>query len=172
MFASRPLAELQAEQAANAERTFEGARAVTTEAPRRAAPVPVLDINFEDLPDEAYEEFAFPLQTTPGTIYVLGIEDDSILFEIQEVARDEAANDIIKFALHSTFRRAIDAEGNEIEDGLKILMDAIDPNRKGPKERRKYLMEVVLAAVDKWSEELTDVSMRPMNRAQRRARRR
>lgn len=165
---------MQAEQSAAAQSLPDpGAAPVPAAAPARpSAPVPVLDIDFADLPEESYEEFAFPLQTTPGNIYVLGIDDDSILFELMEVARDDSPNEIIKFALHSTFRRALDSSGNEIENGRKVLMEAIDPHRNGPKERRKYLMDVVLAAVDKWSEELTDASMRPMNRAQRRARRR
>jgi hypothetical protein len=178
MFASRPLAELQAENAAaeQAERERRAAPAaavpatVAAEAPRRMAPVPVLDISFEDLPDQEYEEFNFPLKTTPGVIYTLGLDDDSVLFEIQEVAMEESQNQIILFALNATFRRAVYEDGTEVENGRKMLMDAIDPHRRGAKESRKYLMEVVLSAIDRWTEELTDTSMRPQNRAQRRAR--
>ena len=178
MFASRPLAELQAENAAaaQAERERQAASAapapatVAPEAVRRTAPVPVLDISFEDLPDQAYEEFNFPLKTTPGIIYTLGIDDDSVLFEIQEVAMEESQNAIMMFAFESTFRRAVYEDGTEVENGRKVFFDAIDPHRRGQKESRKYLLEVVLSAIDRWAEELTDTSMRPQNRAQRRAR--
>lgn len=173
MFASRPLAELQAENAAaeQAERERpEPPATIAPEPPRRTAPVPVLDISFEDLPDQEYEEFNFPLKTTPGVIYTLGIDDDSVLFEIMEVSREESPNEIIMFALSATFRRAVHEDGTEVENGRKMLMDAADPHRRGEKESRKYLMEVVLSAIDRWTEELTDTSMRPQNRAQRRAR--
>lgn len=178
MFASRPLAELQAENAAaeqaerdrRAQPATPGPAAVAPEAPRRAAPVPVLDISFEDLPDQEYEEFNFPLKSTPGIIYTLGIDDDSVLFEIMEVSREEGLNETITFCLESTFRRAVYEDGTPVENGRKVFLDAIDPYRRGEKESRKYLMEVVLSAVDRWSEELTDTSMRPQNRAQRRSR--
>lgn len=178
MFASRPLAELQAEQAAaeQAERERRAAPAavvpatVAAEAPRRTVPVPVLDISFEDLPDQDYEEFNFPLKTTPGVIYTLGIEDDGVLFEIMEVLREDSLNEAITFALGATFRRAVHEDGTEVENGRKMFLDAIDPHRRGEKESRKYLMEVVGSAIDRWTEELTDTSMRPQNRAQRRSR--
>lgn len=176
MFASRPLAELQAENAAaeQAERERQAQPVVHDAAPpRQTVPVPVVDISFEDLPDQEYEEFAFPLRVTPENVYVLGIDDDAILFEIMEVSRDESPNAIIEFVLTETFRRAVRAaDGTEVENGLKVLLDAINPNRKGEKESRKYLMEVVLSAIDRWAEELTDTSMRPQNRAQRRRARR
>lgn len=174
MFASRPLAELQAENAAaeqaERERQMQPAT-IAPEPPRRSAPLPVLDIDFEDLPDQEYEEFNFPLKTTPDVIYTLGIDDDSILFEIMEVSREDSLNETILFCLESTFRRAVYKEdGSEVENGLKMLMDAVDPHRRGEKESRKYLMGVVMGAIDRWAEELTDTSMRPQNRAQRRAR--
>jgi hypothetical protein len=176
MFASRPLAELQAENAAaeqaEKERRAQPAAAIDpTPAPvRRAAPVPVLDISFEDLPDQDYEEFNFPLKNTPGIVYTLGIEDDSVLFEIMEASREDSPNEIIKFCLSATFRRAVYEDGTPVDNGLKVLLEATDPHRRGEKESRKYLMEVVLSAIDRWTEELTDTSMRPQNRSQRRAR--
>lgn len=137
---------------------------------RRTAQLPVVDISFEDIPEQEYEDFAFPLKTVPGIVWVLGIEDDAVLFDIMEVTREESPNEIIKFCLSATFKYAVDEEGNEIENGLKRLMEATDPHRRGEKESRKYLMEVCMSAVDRWCEELTDTSMRPQNRAQRRAR--
>lgn len=176
-FASRPLAELQAEQAAESAKIIAGPdfeaeplRAVNS-AGRVAAPI--IDISFEDLPEQEYEEFAFPLKVTPDIVYVLGIEDDAILFEIMEVSREESPNQIIEFVLSQTFRRAVNAhDGSEIQNGLKVMLDAINPDRKGEHESRKYLMEVVLSAIDRWAEELTDTTMRPQNRAQRRRARR
>jgi hypothetical protein len=173
MFASRPLAELQAENAAaeQAERERQAQPAtIAPEPPRRTAPVPVLDISFEDLPDQDYEEFNFPLKNSPGVIYTLGIDDDGVLFEIMEVLREDSLNEAISFALSATFRRAVYEDGTEVENGRKMFLDAIDPHRRGEKESRKYLMEVVGSAIDRWTEELTDTSMRPQNRAQRRAR--
>jgi hypothetical protein len=173
MFTSRPLAEMQAEQAALSSARSNGSvpePETAAQVPRRAAPLPVVDISFDDIPEQQYEDFAFPLRTTPGFVYVLGIDDDSVLFEIMEAAREDSPNEIIKFCLSATFRRAVDSEGNEVENGLRQLMEATDPHRRGEKESRKYLMEVVMSAIDRWCEELTDTSMRPQNRAQRRAR--
>lgn len=176
MFTSRPLAELQAEQIQQAEAVkakSNGSAPIdvgAAAAPRRTAQLPVVDINFEDLPEQEYEDFAFPLKTVPGTVWVLGIDDDAVLFDIMEVAREETPNEIIKFCLGATFRYAVDEEGNEVENGLRKLIDATDAHRRGEKESRKYLMEVVMSAIDKWCEELTDTSMRPQSRAQRRAR--
>lgn len=185
MFTSRPLAEQQAEEAAARSSSSNTAASVpvagrpversieTTEAmavSRRAVQLPVVDINFEDIPEQEYADFAFPLKTAPGIVWVLGIDDDAVLFDIMEVTREDSPNEIIKFCLSATFRYAVDENGDEIENGLKRLMDFTDPHRRGEKESRKYLMEVCMSAVDKWCEELTDTSMRPPNRAQRRAR--
>lgn len=164
MFTSRPLADAQAELSDKPESAGVSASA----GPRRA--VPVVDINFDDIPEQDYEEFAFPLKTEPGIVWVLGIDDDAILFEIMEAAREDSPNEIIEFCLTSTFRYAVDKNGHEVDNGLRKLMNAIDPHRKGPRESRKYLMEVVLSAIDRWCEELTDTSMRTPSRAQRRAR--
>lgn len=172
MFASRPLAELQAENA----KSDRGASAVAGPpdlgAPSRAHQAPVVDIHFEDLPDEEYAEFIFPLKTTPGVYYVLGIDDDAVLYEVMDVARDGSPNDIIDYFFKATFRRALDESGNEITHGMRMLMNAIKKGVRGEHESRRYLMSVVSTAIENWSEEMTDTSMRPMNRAQRRARRR
>jgi hypothetical protein len=176
MYTSRPLAEAQAEQstpqpiAGNTNTPAAAEPEPTGATPRRAAQLPVVDINFEDIPEQQYEDFAFPLKTAPGIVWVLGIDDDAVLFDIMEVTREDSPNEIIKFCLGATFRYAVDESGEEIENGLKKLMDYTDPHRRGEKESRKYLMEVVMSAVDKWCEELTDTSMRPQTRAQRRAR--
>lgn len=172
MFTSRPLAEMQAEQAASAatapnptRRPYEGARVAT--------PVPVLDMHFEDLPNEEYAEFNFDLKTTPGVIYTLGIEDDAILFEVMDVAQEGSPNEIIDFFFRSTFRRAVHEDGTPIEHGLRYFLNATSQEKApGERESRRYLMSVVTTAIDRWTEELTDTSMRPMNRAQRRSRRR
>lgn len=174
MFTSRPLADAQAEQG-DTPKTPSASTAgaaqpdAAHDTPVRAVRLPVVDISFEDIPEQAYEDFNFPLKTKPDMIFCLGIEDDSVLFEIMEVTREESPNDIITFALTETFKRAVYLDGTEVPNGLKELRDGIDPHRRGQKESRKYLMEVVLSAVDRWSEELTDTSMRPQNRAQRRA---
>lgn len=171
MFASRPLADYQAQP-----------QVLEPEAPRDMATagagarerheVPVVDIHFEDLPDEEFAEFVFPLETTPGVYYVLGIDDDAVLYDIQDVARDASNNDIIDFVFKHTFRRALNEQGEEIGQGLRMLLNAVNKGVRGKRESRRYLMSVVTTAVENWSEELTDTSMRPMNRAQRRARRR
>lgn len=173
-FASRPLAELQAEQraAASAPTHPEDDRTITGEQVRPSVTLPALDIHFEDLPDESYEEFHFPLKTTPGIVYTLGIDDDSVLFEIMDVTRDGTPTEIIEFFFDATFRRAVYEDGTEVPNGLKFFQKAINGGKPGERESRRYLMSVALAAIDRWSEELTDTSMRPMNRAQRRARRR
>ena len=174
MFTSRPLAEVQDQPSAGQAPSPNGAAAAeptpVAAAARRAVQLPVVDINFEDIPEQEYADFAFPLKTAPGIVWVLGIDDDAVLFDIMEVTREDSPNEIIKFCLGATFRYAVDENGDEIENGLKRLMDLTDPHRRGEKESRKYLMEVCMSAVDKWCEELTDTSMRPQNRAQRRAR--
>lgn len=177
MFASRPLGEYQAQTAkADAEAAAHRGAAAVAAAPAepvyRAREIPVVDIHFDDLPDEEYAEFNFPLKTTPGVVYTLGIEDDSVLFEIADIAQDGSPNDIINYFFKATFRRATDEHGNEIENGMRYLQNAISRGKPGDRESRRYLMSVVTTAIDNWSEELTDTSMRPANRAQRRARRR
>jgi hypothetical protein len=172
-FASRPLAEYQAESAAagaSRDATPPDAGAAAPRVP--AAEVPVVDIHFDDLPDEDYAEFVFPLKTTPGIYYVLGIDDDAVLYEVMDVAQHGSPNDIIDYFFKSTFRRALDEQGNEVAHGMRILMNAINRGVQGARESRRYLMSVVTTAIENWSEEMTDTSMRPMNRAQRRARRR
>lgn len=172
IFASRPLADYQTQ-------TGDGDAPGDVTAPpsataARAVPrdVPVVDIHFEDLPDEDYAEFVFPLKTTPGIYYVLGIDDDAVLYEVMDVAQHGSPNDIIDYFFKSTFRRALDEQGNEVAHGLRILLNAIKRGVQGTRESRRYLMSVVTTAIENWSEEMTDTSMRPMNRAQRRARRR
>lgn len=172
MFASRPLADYQAEQAEAAEPETPKDLAVSNVGAKAHREVPVVDIHFEDLPDEEFAEFVFPLKTTPGVYYVLGIDDDAVLFEIQDVARDGSQNDVIDYFFKSTFRRALDDQGEEISHGLRMLLNAVTKGVRGQRESRRYLMSVVTTAIENWSEELTDTSMRPMNRAQRRARRR
>lgn len=173
MFASRPLADYQAEHTPTAP-TIESS--VVSSAPAepsyRAREVPVVDIHFEDLPDEPYEEFNFPLKTTPGVVYTLGVDDDAVLFQVMDVAQDGSLNEIIDYFFKATFRRAVDEHGNEIENGMRYFQNAISKGRPGERESRRYLMSVAMAAIEKWTEELTDTSMRPMNRSQRRARRR
>jgi hypothetical protein len=168
IFASRPLAEYQAE-AARETTSLNGVNAAPI---TQAQPMPVLDIHFDDLPDEEYAEFNFPLRTTPGVIYTLGVEDDAVLFQIMDVAQDGSPNDIISYFFKSTFRRAVDENGAEIDNGLRYFQNAISTGKPGQRESRRYLMSVVTTAIEHWTEELTDTSMRPMNRAQRRARRR
>lgn len=171
MFASRPLADYQAQAQASEPEASREATAPSVGATQRRE-VPVVDIHFDDLPDEEFAEFVFPLETTPGVYYVLGIEDDAVLYDIQEVARDASNNDIIDYVFKHTFRRALNEQGEEIGQGLRMLLNAINKGVRGKRESRRYLMSVVTTAVENWSEELTDTSMRPMNRAQRRARRR
>lgn len=173
MFASRPLADYQAETAKAAATVDSSVVASGPAEPTyRTRDVPVVDIHFEDLPDEPYEEFNFPLKSTPGVVYTLGVEDDAVLFQVMDVAQDGSPNDIIDYFFKATFRRAIDENGHEIENGMRFLQNAISKGRPGERESRRYLMSVVMAAIEKWTEELTDTSMRPANRAQRRARRR
>lgn len=138
----------------------------------QARPAPVLDIHFDDLPNEDYGEFNFPLRTTPGVIFTLGVDDDAVLFQIMDVAQDGSPNDIIDYFFKATFRRAVDEHGVEIPNGLRFFQNAINGGKPGERESRRYLMSVVTTAIDHWTEELTDTSARPMNRAQRRARRR
>lgn len=173
MFASRPLADYQAETA-QAARSLDtpAVTAAPAEPVHRTRDVPVVDIHFEDLPDEPYEEFNFPLKTTPGVVYTLGVEDDAVLFQVMDVAQDGSPNDIIDYFFKATFRRAVDEHGQEIENGMRYFQNAISKGRPGQRESRRYLMSVVMAAIERWTEELTDTSMRPMNRAQRRSRRR
>lgn len=170
MFASRPLADYQAEADRNEGETR--AVAASPEPVQRPREVPVVDIHFDDLPDQEYAEFSFPLKTVPGVVFTLGIDDDAVLFQLADVANEGTLNDIISFVFKSTFRRAVDEYGNEVEHGLRLLMNAMTKGKPGERESRRYLMSVVNTAVEQWSEELTDTSMRPANRAQRRARRR
>jgi len=173
MFTSRPLADYQVESIASAPTAdTEAVAPVPAEPAQRLHEVPVVDIHFDDLPDEPYEEFHFPLKTTPGVVYTLGVEDDAVLFQVMDVAQDGSPNDIIDYFFKATFRRAIDEHGTEIENGLRHFQNAISRGRPGQRESRRYLMSVVMAAIERWTEELTDTSMRPMNRSQRRARRR
>lgn len=172
MFASRPLADYQAQTAKAAIVDAKVVNSGPSEPEYRTRDIPVVDIHFEDLPDEPYEEFNFPLKTTPGVIYTLGVEDDAVLFQVMDVAQDGSPNDIIDYFFKATFRRAIDEDGHEIDNGMRYLQNAISKGRPGQRESRRYLMSVVMAAIEKWTEELTDTSMRPANRAQRRARRR
>lgn len=173
MFTSRPLADYQVESIASAPTAdTEAAASVPAEPVQRPHEVPVVDIHFDDLPDEPYEEFHFPLKTTPGVVYTLGVEDDAVLFQVMDVAQDGSPNDIIDYFFKATFRRAVDEHGAEIENGLRHFQNAISRGRPGQRESRRYLMSVVMAAIERWTEELTDTSMRPMNRSQRRARRR
>jgi hypothetical protein len=174
MFASRPLAEMQAEQAAEKQRSYTDAPAIAAETAQavRPAPMPTLDIHFEDLPDQDYAEFNFPLKTTPGVVYTLGIDDDAVLYEVMDVAAEGTPTDILDFFFAATLRRAVYADGSPVEKPLKYFLKATDPKRADQRESRRYLMSVVTTAIDQWTEELTDTSMRPVNRAQRRSRRR
>jgi len=171
---SRPLAELQAEQPEHTPKPggYTAEPMIAAEAVKPSVPLPALDIHFEDLPDQEYEEFNFPLKTTPGVVYTLGIDDDAVLFAIMDVAAEGTTNDIIAYFFDATLRRAVHEDGTPVDKPLKYFQKAIDPKRREERESRRYLMSVITTAVDQWTEELTDTSMRPMNRAQRRSRRR
>lgn len=164
-----PLADAQAQGAASTSRAN---REAPADPPPRIHAVPAIDMDFEDVPEQSYEDFAFRLHRTPDVVYVLGIDDDSTLFDVLDYTKEGSPNDIIEYFFEETFRRAVYADdGTEVDQGLKVLFDAIDPRPKeGKPVSRKYLMSVVLTAVDHWSEELTDTSMRPNRRHRRRRR--
>ena len=96
-----------------------------------------------------------------------------MLFQVMDVAQDGSPNDIIDYFFKATFRRAIDENGHEIENGMRFLQNAISKGRPGQRESRRYLMSVVMAAIEKLQSRSSPTPpMRPANRAQRRARRR
>lgn len=175
MYTSVPLAEAQPRSGVDeGPRRVEATQSDPTPAAAAVAhQVPVVDMDFEDIPEQSYEDFAFRLPTTPEMVYVLGIDDDTVLFEILDFTKEGSASEIIDFFFESTFRRVLYADtGLEVDNGYKLLCQTIDDRPKNGKPvSRKYLMGVVTTAIDRWSEELTDTSMRP-NRASRRARRR
>lgn len=131
-------------------------------------PQPIVDINLDDIPESSYDEFRFLLK---GNIYTLGIEDDSILFEIAEMSMDEVSpTELFEYFFERTFRKATDEDGNEIPDGLETLIAAVaarprDGSRPVP---RKSLLRIMNTAVEDWMGELTDTSMRPKRRSGRR----
>lgn len=165
-----PLGEAQARASASPPSRVSRETPEESQAPHSAAPV--IDMDFEDVPEQSYEEFAFRLPRTPDVVYVLGIEDDTVLFDIMAYTKEGSPNEIIEYFFEETFRRAVYADdGAEVDNGFRMLFEAIDPRPKeGKPVSRKYLMSVVLTAVDHWSEELTDTSMRPNRRHRRRRR--
>lgn len=162
LFTSRPLADAQKEYAK--------ATAVPSgPAPKQAVrPQPIVDLNLDDVPESEYGEFVFQLK---GNVYTLGIDDDSVLFEIAEMSMDEVApTELFEVFFERTFRRARNEHGEDIEDGLGELLKAIaarprDGSRPIP---RKNLLRTMNTAVDDWMGELTDTSMRPRRRSGRR----
>lgn len=169
LFTSRPLGEAQAEPSAQHAPT--GPAAHGAEQPRQqrsVRPQPIVDINVDDIPESTYDDFVFQLK---GNLYTLSIEDDSILFEIAEMSMDEVGpTELFEYFFERTFAKAVDEDGNEIEDGLGVLLKAIakrprDGSRPIP---RKSLLRIMNTAVEDWMGELTDTSMRPKRRSGRR----
>lgn len=165
LFISRPLADAQKQYA----QTSPVAQPQAGPQPQRAIrPQPVLDINLDDVPETSYAEFVFQLK---GNIYTLGIEDDTVLFDIAEMSMDEVSpTDLFEHFFERTFRRAVDENGDEIEDGLGVLLRATaarprDNSRPVP---RQQLLRIMNTAVEDWMGELTDTNMRPKRRSGRR----
>lgn len=161
LFTSRPLADAQKQYAT--------ATPVADSVPTRPIkPMPIVDINLDDVPESSYQDFVFQLR---GNIYTLGIDDDSILFDIAEMSMDEVApSELFEVFFERTFRKALDEEGNEIEDGLGALLKAIAPRPRDGSQPipRKSLLRIMNTAVDEWMAELTDTNMRPKRRSGRR----
>lgn len=169
LFTSRPLADAQKQYAQTSPAGSHGQQQ-EHQGPRTVRPQPIVDVNLDDVPESSYDEFVFQLR---GNVYTLGIEDDSILFEIAEMSMDEVApSELFDYFFERTFRRAVDDDGNEIKDGLGVLLRAIDPRPKDGSRPvpRKSLLRIMNTATDDWMGELTDTSMRPKRRSGRRRR--
>lgn len=160
LFTSRPLAEAQAEAAQRA------AQPGTPQRPLR--PLPIVDMNLDDLPETTYADFVFQLG---GITYYLGIEDDRVLFDISEANMAEGSpTQLFDFFFEETYRKALDEDGNELADGLDRLMEAIalEPADGRKPVPRRNLLKVMTTAVEGWMAELTDTNVRPNRRARRR----
>lgn len=166
LFTSRPLAEVQGDVVARKAPAKDRTKSGPTE--RVVRPQPIVDLNLDDVPETDYADFRFLLK---GTVYTLGIDDDAVLFEISEMTMDEVTpTELFEFFFERTFRDAVDEEGNEVPDGLEVLLATIAQRpRDGSKPiPRKSLLRIMNAAVDEWMGELTDVTMRPKRRSGRR----
>lgn len=158
LFTSRPLAEAQADEA---RRTAAGAPA------RTIKPLPIVDMNLDDLPETTYDDFVFQLK---GITYYLGIDDDRVLFDISEAnMTDTSPSELFDFFFESTYRKALDEEGEEIADGLERLLDAtaLEPAGGAKPVPRRSVLKVMTAAIEGWMAELTDTNVRPNRRARR-----
>jgi hypothetical protein len=162
LFTSRPLADAQKQYAQTSAATGQD------EPQRTVRPQPIVDINLDEVPETDYAPFTFQLK---GNVYTLGIDDDQVLFEIAEMSMDEVGpNELFAVFFERTFRKGVDENGNELNDGLGVLLQVIQPRpRDGSRPiPRQSLLRILNTAVDGWMEELTDVSMRPNRRARRR----
>lgn len=174
LFTSRPLADVQSipgevvPEKPKTSRAKDRTKSGPTASERVVRPQPIVDLNLDDVPETDYSDFRFLLK---GNVYTLGIDDDSVLFEISEMTMDEVTpTELFEYFFERTFRDAVDEEGNEIPDGLEVLLAAV---AQRPKDRskpvpRKSLLRIMNSAVDEWMGELTDVSMRPKRRSGRR----
>lgn len=161
LFTSRPLGEAQAEAAQQA--------AQPGGAPRTVRPLPIVDMNLDDLPETTYADFVFQLR---GITYYLGIDDDRVLFDISDAnLTDTSPSQLFDYFFEETYRKALDEDGNELPDGLERLMEAIalEPAGDEAPVPRRSLLKVMRTAVEGWMGELTDTNVRP-NRRSRRAR--
>lgn len=161
MFTSRPLADAQNAVPSEPEQA-------DASTPHAVRPQPIVDMNLDEVPETDYAPFTFQLK---GVVYTLGIDDDSILFEVAESSMDDIGpNELFEFFFERTFRSAVDEYGKEVPDGMGHLLRVIDPRpRDGSRPvPRRHLLRIMNSAVEGWMGELTDVSMRPQRRGRRR----
>lgn len=162
LFTSRPLGEAQKQYAQTSP------AAEQNEPPRTVRPQPIVDMNLDEIPETDYAPFTFQLR---GNVYTLGIDDDQVLFEIAELGTDEVSpNELFEVFFERTYRSGVDDQGRALEDGLDVLLKAIDPRPQDGSRPvpRQSLLRILNTAVDGWMAELTDVSMRPNRRSRRR----
>lgn len=145
--------------------------APTSVPPQMAAPPVVVDIDLDDIPEEPFSARTFRLG---GVVYTLVLRDDHLLSQLAEEQRD---GDLDLDSLHAyffeqTFSSAMDSAGNPVPEGVQRLLAelaAVDERGIRRVSLRKTQM-IVESAIEQWADELTDRSMRPVNRAQRRGR--
>jgi len=142
---------------------------VTTDSNSPAVPaieqVPVVvDIDLDDV-DEP--EFTPQVCRAGGDVYVLSLKDDYLLAEFSAWARDGDVFDLYENFYAETLVSGTDSDGMALSDAFKHLWDKVEKREISLRKISKMAQD----AVEVWTEELTDTSMRPgrRNRADRRS---
>jgi hypothetical protein len=138
-----------------------------------AAPPVVVVLDLDDLPEPEYPQVSFRLQ---GITYVLHIQDAHVLVELAEFGREEdlEIDEVFDFFFDTTFHSAFDANGVPVVDGLNHLKKVL----RQTNEQGQHVVSltktsrILMSAVETWSSQLSDTSMRPERRRKKRRDRR